>query len=234
MVFRISRQLVVGAIALVGWLAGCTPMQPVNPNGANAGRSPALIAADKPAPSPEWTAEVDFGALRDAYGARVDYDERCEDRDLKKRAAEALNGEDYAEAVNLIEPALKRCPVSAQLHLWKAGALMELGRDDEAKVHKRWFLGLIQSVLDSGDGKTAETAFITISIPEEYLVLRFLGLEAETQALTGSPYRVDQFTARDEEGNRVTIYFNPAWHFARLAAMFPEIEEPSGSGDKAP
>lgn len=176
-----------------------------------------LIDASVPPPRPNWTDEVDFLALREAYGARTDYGERCEDSEVAHEASSALNREAFLEVVELTRNPLERCPVWAQLHLWRGAALFSLGRDAEGEVHKRWFLGLTDSILDSGDGKTAETAFRTVSIPEEYAVLARLGLKRESQALIDDgPGMVDVITATDEDGRARTVYFNPSWHFIRL------------------
>lgn len=94
--------------------------------------------------------------------------------------------------------------------------LLELERPAESKVHELWFRGLISSVLESGDGRTPETAYVTISVPEEYAVVAAFGLRSVSQSLVAEP-AVDAITVEDQNGERSTIYFNPAAHFERLA-----------------
>ena len=175
-----------------------------------------LIAADVPPPSPGWTDPVDFLALREAYGARIDFRARCEDGEAAKAAAEALVAQRFDEVVDLTSDPLRRCPVWSQLHLWRSAALRQLGRNIEADLHRRWFVSLTDSILASGDGKTAQTAYVTISTTEEYAVLTRLGLEPKQQALINGPPMLDLITAVDTSGRSVSVYFDPAWHFVRL------------------
>jgi len=182
-----------------------------------------LIPADSPAPMPKWSDRVDYLALREAYGARVDFGDRCEAMEIGKRAATALVEQQYDEVIVATAAGLDRCPVWPQLHLWRAVALQSLGRGVEADVHKRWFFGLTQSILDSGDGKTAQTPYVTISTGEEYAVLTRLGLQPTGQALIAGERMLDLLTAVDESGRETQIYFDPAWHFVRLNRAFENV-----------
>ena len=83
---------------------------------------------------------------------------------------------------------------------------------------------LTQSILDSGDGKTPETPYVTISVLEEDAALARLGLEKRSQALVSSPAMLDLVTAADQTGNITSIYFNPSWHFIRLVHRVSEPE----------
>ncbi len=173
-----------------------------------------LTPADVPAPLPAWSEQVNFIALREAYGARADFGERCEDRDVSGKASAALVAHRFDDVVDLTGPALDRCPVWIQLHLWRGAALRSLGRESEADLHKRWYLGLTDSILASGDGRSAETPHVTISIIEEYAVLSRLGLEPKQQSLTAG--MLDLIDATDQSGKHVSVYFNPKWHVIRL------------------
>jgi hypothetical protein len=93
-----------------------------------------------------------------------------------------------------------------------AVASQKLGRPEDADLHKRWYNGLVDSVLASGDGKTAQTAFEVISVEEEYAVLRAMGLESRGQMLVDGG--IHALTVETESGNEI-IYFNPAAHWTR-------------------
>ena len=94
-------------------------------------------------------------------------------------------------------------------------SLTQLGREREADDQKRWFHGLVDSILDSGDGKTKETAFVVISVPEEYSFLRAFGLAVKEQALVDD--RIDALLVADGSGKTTTVYFDPAAQFRRLS-----------------
>ena len=175
-----------------------------------------LIAADVPPPAVTLADNPDFGALREAYGRRVDFDVRCSTARPAKAWNDAQQAKNFALAYDIAEKWLETCPVSARMHMF--ATLSATGLNDAAKVdlHKRWYFGLLQSVFASGNGKTASTAWKTISVPEEYVVLMALRMKPENQQLRMNPM-VDVITARPVNGgDPVDIYFNPAWHFVRL------------------
>ena len=84
-------------------------------------------------------------------------------------------------------------------------------------AHKRWyFFGLLRSVFASGDGKTAATAWKTISVPEGHVVLMALRTKPENRQLRMNPM-VDVITAGAVNGgDPADIYFDPEWHVVRL------------------
>ncbi len=184
---------------------------------ATADSSRGLTPANVPPPKVGWEASVDFRELRETYGRRVDFASRCERHEERRRASAALVEERFEDTLSLTEAILEKCPVDPSVHLWRGAALFSLGRHAEGEVHKRWYLGLIQSILDSGDGRSAETAYVTISTTEEYAVLSHLRLEPQQQFLAHGPPLVDVMSVVDESGSRSTVFFNPALHFLRLA-----------------
>jgi hypothetical protein len=71
-------------------------------------------------------------------------------------------------------------------------------------------MGLVKSVLGSGDGKSPETAFVVIGIDEEYSVMATLSLTLVRQALVnhgGSAFDRMEVKKRDSD-EIVTLYFN--------------------------
>jgi hypothetical protein len=71
-------------------------------------------------------------------------------------------------------------------------------------------LGLIDSILKSGDGLRPETAFKVITVDEEYILLGFLGLKCEGQALLkieGHAY--DRLEVKHgRTGRKKVLFFN--------------------------
>jgi hypothetical protein len=71
-------------------------------------------------------------------------------------------------------------------------------------------MGLVKSVLGSGDGKSPETAFVVIAIEEEYSVLATFSLTLVSQALVNlgaSAFDRMEVKKRDSD-QTVTLYFN--------------------------
>jgi len=64
-----------------------------------------------------------------------------------------------------------------------ADRAIRMERNREARRAHAVFIGLVRSVLGSGDGKSLETAFVVIAIDEEYAVMAALSLRLVSQAL---------------------------------------------------
>lgn len=195
------------ALAFAKLLICCTSL-------ACAGASQVPPGGTRPA---KCDAPVDFTALRTDYGARDDFAALCEDErsESKDSIANAMNQSNWSVAAESSERWLSSCPIDAQIHYWYAAVLLQLGQEDDAEEHYCWFKGLTDSVLTTGDGKTPETAYVTISIPEEYAVLLALRLKPISQTLLEGR-AIDMLTVEDENGSVSSVYFNPSLHFTRL------------------
>jgi len=70
--------------------------------------------------------------------------------------------------------------------------------------------GIVDSIIQSGDGKTPKTAYKAISVNEEYAVLGSLSLKLVKQKLikkNGSSY--DKMTVKSKKtGKTFDVYFN--------------------------
>lgn len=167
----------------------------------------------------DWSANPDYAALRKEYGWSSTFYDRCEsDRPLKV-IVETLNSAKWQEAVQLGRSWLSHCPVDMRIHFYTGIALSKSGDEASAKDHYRWARGLMDSLVASGDGKTPETAYETISVSEEYDALYFFGLRHKKQALIQGKVLCDLITASNKDGKEFSIYFNPAAHFERLSKM---------------
>lgn len=179
-----------------------------------------LIAESVAPPRVEWTDEVDFGELRELYGRRRDFSLRCERSPERSEAGKAVDAGDAARTIELTESLLMRCPVDPILHHWRYSALISMGLEAEAEIQKRWVIGLFDSILATGDGKTMDTPFVTISINEEYALLAYLGLTPRRQSLVDGPRALDAILAEAEDGSKEIVYFSPVLHFVRLLSAF--------------
>jgi hypothetical protein len=170
----------------------------------------------------DWSDLPNFGELRKEIGWRKDFNELCEDRALTNQIKAAFESKHFETVIALSDPLLAKCPIDIPTHYYRAFALGHTGRIEEGRVHYLWFEGLIKSILASGDGKTAETAYVTISVAEEYSVLSYLGLKIKSQGLDSKVAR-DRFMVEDERRNQFEVWFNPEAHFARLDEWVKEI-----------
>lgn len=184
-----------------------------------AGASPPEDAVDPDRVS--WAGPVDFTDLRTKYGERDDYAAVCEaDRPLRE-LYDAASREDWETVLDLSGPWLVDCPVDIDAHFLRSIACGETGRAIDANHHAIWFRGLVDSVLASGSGEP-DDPYVVISVAEEYAVLRALRLQHEEQRLVAGG--IDAITARDADGESVTLYFLPEAHWRRLRETFPAEE----------
>jgi hypothetical protein len=153
---------------------------------------------------------VSFKQLRLSYVASPEYQKRQDTDEQHKQMMSALNARDFKSAVNNAETVLANDYCDIDAHFTEYISYRELGDSTQADFHHRAFRGLVQSILDSGDGKSTKTAYVVISVHEEYVILRVLGLTPGKQSLLkeGS-HSFDFLEANDaESGKTVELFFN--------------------------
>jgi hypothetical protein len=120
----------------------------------------------------------------------------------------ALKAKEYEQALAPAEQILAKNFVELNAHFVAYVANRELVRTEKATFHKFMFDGLMKSITGSGDGKSAETAFVVISTDEEYVVLNFLGLRPAGQSLINqNGHSYDRMAANDSRANEAVVYF---------------------------
>jgi len=193
----------LGPLLLAASLMGCqsTASAPVKP----------VTTAPTPHTDPAF---VDFTRLRTEFGARSDFIDTCERERPLHRLAEAVRQHDWKDVLAASGPWLEQCPVDIDAHLIRAVALKDLGRVAESDHHVNWVRGLVESILTSGDGRTPQTAFVVISVAEEYSILRVLKVRPIRHAMLSGG--IDELSVEGDGGMAGVIYFNPAAHIRRL------------------
>jgi hypothetical protein len=153
-------------------------------------------------------ATVDFKELRLAYTETPDYSPYGGDRDTRQKMFAALNAREFDQAVESAEKILAKNFVEINAHFVAYVARRELGHAEKSTFHKFMFDGLVKSITGSGDGKTAETAFVVISTDEEYTLFNVLGLRPTGQALVSqNGHSFDRMTATDLKTTETVVYF---------------------------
>ena len=153
-------------------------------------------------------ATLDFKELRMAYTETADYSPYGGDRETRKKMFAALNAKEFDAAVESAEKILAKNFVEINAHFVAYVAHRESGRAEKATFHKYMFDGLVKSITGSGDGKTAETAYVVITTDEEYTLFNILGLRPAGQALiTQNGHSFDRMTATNSKTNETVTYF---------------------------
>ena len=152
---------------------------------------------------------IDYARLRLSYVASSER-KKAKDTSAKERAmSKALEARDFAAALKNAEVVLDSEYVNLDAHFVAFIANRELGNAEKAEFHKAVFRGLVDSIRNSGDGKSPEKAWVIISVHEEYVVLRAMGMRPSGQSLMmAKGHAYDVMKAKDQDGKEEELYFN--------------------------
>jgi hypothetical protein len=206
------------ALAL-GALSGCSAQRSATlPPAPRSGEYEALLARARAGDS-----TVDYTQLRLAYAGSAAYAPYGSDADAYRDSARAaLAREDFGRVAVEADSALAYDFLGAELHFIRGYAAEQLGDTATAAHHRAIGRRLVESILASGTGASADSPYVVISVAEEYAVLGVLGYRRGTQALSecrGQPCDVLAGT-HGETGQERTFYFDIAMPYATLARKF--------------
>jgi hypothetical protein len=208
---RDRRGLVVGAVLSAALaVSGCSETAKPSPGGEaakpTAGSAATAVTKGGP-PIPPNATDADYDQLRQTYSARPDFIVICErDRPLKV-VGNAMEAGEWDEVLTLSEPWTTRCAVDVDAHVARTVAFEKLGRTAESAAEREMAIGLVKSVMRSGDGKSPQTAFVVISVGEEFSTLGALGLRPTKQRVEANDIHV---ITVEKDGQTGDIYFNAA------------------------
>jgi hypothetical protein len=151
---------------------------------------------------------LDFTALRMAWADRLAA-ARAADPELRKKMSEALHRDQWAAVVETGNQVLAQNYLDIDAHMFVAFAYEKSHEPEKAALHRTMGNGLMKSVLASGDGRSFKSAFVVISVEEEYSVLKHYRLRSDKQDLvTADGHSYDVLTAETDQGEKATVYFN--------------------------
>jgi hypothetical protein len=121
--------------------------------------------------------------------------------DLEIALTRAFDSGDNEKIVDVTSKYLMGDQADIRAHLLRALALRKLGREKEANFHREVAIGLIESIVRTGDGRSFDTAWTVYRVKEEYEVLKASGYRVERQSLTSHGNRnFDVLDARKPQG----------------------------------
>jgi hypothetical protein len=154
---------------------------------------------------------VDFRAFRVAgalksgpHASMLEAKERAAFRSI------AASG-DWMGALELAKRALDRNYASLVAHSDAMAAYQAMGKADEAGAHEKILNALLDSIRQSGDGKSPETAYFVVTVQEEYIFLnRVLNVRAKSQDwVRKDGHFYDRLAVPDSTTNQVGyLWFN--------------------------
>lgn len=165
---------------------------------------------------------VDYKALRLAFTETKNYSYGGPDKEAQAKFTKPFAAKNYKDALKQAEDYLEKNYVDANAHFIAFASAAELKDDKKAAFHKTVLFGLLDSIKDGNDGRSAKTPFFVITIDEEYTYMRFLGYQHSTQSLRKAEgHTFDVFAATDTQTKEnVTLYFNIDVVWAAETKMF--------------
>ena len=148
--------------------------------------------------------DADYHALRMAYARSGDYAPYEHDQEHLEALRGALHADDLQAALAAIQGLLDHNYLDIEAHMSADFVHTRLDSPARSAYHRAFAKGLIDAIMATGSGRDFATAFIVLSVQEEYLVLRLMGFKPAGQRLV------------EHEGH---------W-FDVMAARHPSREEP--------
>jgi len=152
---------------------------------------------------------VDFLELRRSYADSDAYSPYRDDAEESMIAA--FGASDYEGTLTIAREILARNYMNIEAHIGSMLACDALGNAACAAHHAYVARGVIRSIAASGDGRAPATAYVVVSTPEEYALVRTLGVEVLSQSLIRADdgHAYDVLTVRDRDtGQESQLYFN--------------------------
>lgn len=152
---------------------------------------------------------ADYHSLRMAYAQSPDYHPYVNDSVNMNRLRDALRDENWPAALAAVEALLEFNYLDIEAHM--AADYVHTRRNDEPKLryHRAWATGLISAIASTGTGRDFDTAYIVLSIAEEYTMLQVLGLKMGQQALQEhNGHWFDVLDVQHPDSGALKLYFN--------------------------
>ena len=165
--------------------------------------------------------DIDYGRLREAYAATAGYDPYARGSE-EKSLVDAVKSDNCPQVIAAANKLLDANFTNIRAHIFAASCASKLNDNSTAQYHRRVASGLLGSIARSGDGTQPGTAYVVISVDEEYAFLFANGYDVKGQSLIQyGTHECDAMDVADENGAPKTIYFNVDKPWAWLAQKFP-------------
>jgi hypothetical protein len=154
--------------------------------------------------------DADYHALRMAYARSDEYAPYTDHAQAVENLRNALHAEDMDAALAAIDDLLAFNYLDIETHMAADYVFVQLEDYEASGYHRAFARGLIDAILATGTGRDFGMAWIVLSIAEEYVILRVLGLIPAGQRLVEHEgHWFDILTARQPPGEAThDIYFN--------------------------
>ena len=132
----------------------------------------------------------------------------------------------YEKALAEAQIVIDRNMANGEGHLLAMTVLQKMGRNEEAKKQEAILNAIGKSIMESGDGASAETAWFTVAPSETvFFMTEALGVQIEGQELVHvNGHAYDRLTVLDRQGKRRVVWFNTDTNeLLKERAMHPKV-----------
>ena len=161
---------------------------------------------------------ADMTSLRYAYSLSDQYDPYYVDDSIAPWIQEARLADEAGDIHGTIQAAT-RVLATNYMHLeshWRlTDVYLHVGEDEQAVPHQQFLRSCLRSVYHSGDGQSDRTAYVVVSLDEEYRFLELFGpmegyqYQGQARYAEHNGHAFDIFEVQHTEtGQRREIYFN--------------------------
>jgi hypothetical protein len=169
-----------------------------------------IAAGDETA---DWTALRFAAAQADLYG-------KFDESEAQALMYNALGSKQYSTALFEAQQILKRNIANGNAHYVAMIVYDHLGDAAHSDAEEKIVKAISNSIFGTQTGKSAESAWVVVSVDEEYFVLRVLGLQPQKQSLItngGRAYdEMDVFDSKNSE-SEFDLWFDTTFSMQQLS-----------------
>ncbi|MBB5210665.1 DUF4919 domain-containing protein [Microbulbifer hydrolyticus] len=161
---------------------------------------------------------LDFDRLRKAYVQSSEYNPYGGVKlEGLPEAYSSVESADFDGCLRNVDRVLKYNYMSLEAHMIGVVCSGQAGEFEREDLHRYMVEGLMTSIENSGDGKSQESAFQTISTSELRGFVRLKGLQVLDQSIVYDKQGIyDKMQVRDpESGEEYPLFFNVSQQFAQ-------------------
>jgi Domain of unknown function (DUF4919) len=166
--------------------------------------------------------DIDYTLLRQSYATTDDYDYAGFGfRGAYQAALQASADNDCPTVLKKTDDVLAIDFTHMLTHGLRGSCFQRMGDGTQATYEAAIARGLRDSVMSSGDGKSAQTAFVVFTLSEEHMVLIANRCQEQQQALLhDGGHSYDMLTCQTEAGETMQFYFQIDAIWAAEGRMF--------------
>jgi hypothetical protein len=163
----------------------------------------------------ETLSEIDFVKFRFAYLMVRDRDRLWVPVRVEESLRESISSNHHDQTLELCETVQKYDFTDIYSHVIRNYLLEQAGQN--MAFYKAYVNHLLDSIFDSGDGRSPETAFHVTQVKEEYELLKFMELYPQEKiTFEKGGHSFDVLTCTKKSGDIYQIYFDITEHFRIL------------------